>query len=79
MRRVERLLSPLREVQEIAAGSGVREHAELVAQYGPGRWRRLKAYARIEDEVGDIYQAEVHWYEAHGIGRRKMKVKARRE
>lgn len=79
MRRVERLLSPIRKQATIAEGSGIRELASLHRNFGDGYWRKLKGQARIEDEYGDIYWAEIHWYEAHGIGQRLMKVKYRLE
>jgi hypothetical protein len=47
----------------------------LRKQYGPGRWRKLKGIATVKLENGNIRKAEVHWYEAHGIGKRKMKIK----
>jgi hypothetical protein len=47
----------------------------LRKQYGPGRWRKLKGIARIRLENGSLRTAEVHWYEAHGIGKKKVKIK----
>jgi len=47
----------------------------LRKQYGPGRWRKLKGMAKVRLQSGKICRAEVHWYEAHGIGRKKMKIK----
>jgi len=44
-------------------------------QYGPGRWRKLKGIAKVRLESGRVCRAELHWYEAHGIGRKKMKIK----
>jgi len=44
-------------------------------QYGLGRWRKLKGVANVRLHSGRIRKAEVHWYEAHGIGRKKMKIK----
>jgi len=43
--------------------------------YGPGRWRKLKGVATVKLESGSVRLAEVHWYEAHGIGKRNMKIK----
>jgi hypothetical protein len=43
--------------------------------YGKARWRKLKGIARVQLESGRIRLAEVHWYEAHGIGKRQMKIK----
>lgn len=79
MRRVERVLSAIEKVEEIASGTGIRELHRLTRLYGEGRWRKLKGIARIEDDYGEIYLAEIHWYEAHGIGKRLLKVKRRHE
>lgn len=62
-------------VETIAAGSGIRDIVRLRKQYGPGRWRKLKGTATVKLENGNFRTAEVHWYEAHGIGKRKMKIK----
>ena len=43
--------------------------------YGFGRWRKLKGTAVIQLEDGTVCQAEIHWYEAHGIGRKEFKIK----
>jgi hypothetical protein len=47
----------------------------LRRKYGEGRWRKLKGIARVRLENGSIHEAEIHWYEAHGIGRRENKIK----
>jgi hypothetical protein len=44
-------------------------------QYGIGRWRKMKGVADVRLQSGSIRKAELHWYEAHGIGKRKMKIK----
>jgi len=72
---VRRLLSSLRNVEVIAKGPSIRELKWLNRNHGKGNWRKMKGIARIEDSNGAIYTAEIHWYEAHGVGRRKMKVK----
>jgi hypothetical protein len=59
----------------IAVGRQIRELARLRKAYGPGRWRKRKGIARIRLEDGTIRLAEVHWYEAHGIGRKELKIK----
>ena len=69
------LLSELSVIEIIAVNLSVREHTKLKTQFGGHRWRKLKGVAIIRFPDGEIYKAEVHWYEAHGIGRRKMKVK----
>ena len=69
------LLGPISDIQSIAIGRGVREHARLRRRYGTGRWRKLKGIARVRLIDGTIHTAEVHWYEAHGIGRKELKIK----
>jgi hypothetical protein len=63
------------EIETIATGSGIREAARLRRQYGQGRWRKLKGVAWVALESGALRRAEVHWYEANGIGRREFKIK----
>ncbi|HXH93876.1 MAG TPA: hypothetical protein VNN25_20020 [Thermoanaerobaculia bacterium] len=62
-------------IETIASGSGIRDLQQLIDAYGPGRWRKLKGVATVRVESGRIRLAELHWYEAHGIGKRDMKVK----
>jgi hypothetical protein len=62
-------------VETIAAGSGIRELARLRKFYGRGRWRKRKGIARVRLMDGEIVLAEVHWYEATGIGKREFKIK----
>ena len=69
------LLGPPVEVSVIAVGPGIRERRRLVRAYGRGRWRKLKGFARVRLPTGQIVSAEVHWYEASGIGRRELKIK----
>jgi hypothetical protein len=70
-----RLLTEIRDVQTIAQGRGIRELALLKRHYGDGRWRKRKGVATVLVENGDIRIAELHWYEAHGVGRVKLKIK----
>lgn len=69
------LLEPLRQVETIAQGTGIRELARLRRTYGSGRWRKRKGVARIRLEDGAVRLAEIHWYEAHGIGKHELKIK----
>jgi hypothetical protein len=62
-------------VETIATGSGIRELARLRRLYGRGRWRKRKGIARIRLNDGNIVLAELHWYEATGIGKREFKIK----
>jgi hypothetical protein len=63
------------DVEVIAKGPSVRERARLVVQFGGARWRKLKGTATVRLRDGTVCRAELHWYEAHGIGRRKLKIK----
>ena len=69
------IVGEIEEVQLIAKGPSVRERGRLRKQFGRGRWKKLKGIATIRLRSGAICRAELHWYEAHGIGRRKFKVK----
>lgn len=69
------VVGEIQEVRLIARGPSVRERARLRVQFGRGRWRKLKGVATVLLPSGAVYRAELHWYEAHGIGRRKMKIK----
>lgn len=62
-------------MQLIARGTSVRERARLSEQFDRARWRKLKGTATIRLASGVLCRAELHWYEAHGIGRRKLKIK----
>ena len=69
------LIGKLDKVETIAVGGSIRDIARLRRMYGKGRWRKLKGIARVRLADGSEYEAELHWYEAHGIGRKEMKVK----
>ena len=70
-----KLRSDIADVQEIAVGRSIRILAKLEKLYGRGRWRKLKGIAMVELPDGSVADAELHWYEAHGIGRKDMKIK----
>jgi hypothetical protein len=69
------IVGEITEVEMIAARLSIRRLAFLQARYGKGRWRKLKGTAHIRLADGRLYRAEVHWYEAHGIGRKGFKIK----
>jgi hypothetical protein len=69
------IVSEITDIEIIAVGSAIRELADLKADYGGDRWRKLKGKAYVVGDDGKIVLAEVHWYECHGIGRRRMKIK----
>jgi hypothetical protein len=70
-----KILSDLEHVETIAAGAGIREIARLRKRCGRGRWRKRKGYAEVRLSDGTITRAELHWYEATGIGKREFKIK----
>jgi hypothetical protein len=69
------IIDEIREVEIIAAGESIRNRARLKKVYGSGRWRKLKGIAHVRLQSDRIRLAELHWYEAHGIGRRDIKRK----
>lgn len=69
------IIGDIRNVETFARGISIREIARLRRLYGRGNWRKRKGIARVRLEDGAILVAEVHWYEAHGIGRRDFKIK----
>ena len=69
------IISEITEIKLIAIRSSIRDRARLRKQYGPGRWRKLKGVAMIRLRNGRIRKAELHWYEAHGIGKKEIKRK----
>ncbi|MEK7251007.1 MAG: hypothetical protein AAB209_11365 [Bacteroidota bacterium] len=62
-------------VEVIASGAGIRVLSYLRKAYGRGRWRKLKGLATVRLPNGTLHRAELHWYEAHGIGKRDMRIK----
>jgi hypothetical protein len=69
------IIGEITDIETIAVGSGIRERASLRKQFGAGRWRKLKGSATVRLRSGRICRVELHWYEAHGIGKRKLKIK----
>jgi len=69
------LVGELSEIETIAVNLAIRERDSLKATYGGRRWRKLKGVGLVRLVNGSIRLAELHWYEAHGIGKRKMKIK----
>jgi hypothetical protein len=69
------ILGEITEIETIAVGRNIRNLARLRKRYGSGRWRKLKGIATIRLNDDTIHKAEVHWYEAHGIGRKEFKLK----
>ncbi|HCA57541.1 MAG TPA: hypothetical protein DEP46_06085 [Blastocatellia bacterium] len=69
------IVSEITQIETIAVGVGVRDRKRLRRLYGAGRWRKLKGVASVRLLSGKIRTAEIHWYEAHGIGKREFKLK----
>jgi hypothetical protein len=69
------IVGEIEQVETIAVGGRIRDNIRLRKQYGEGRWRKLKGVATVRLQGGELRKAELHWYEAHGIGKRKMKIK----
>jgi len=69
------VIGPIARIEIIAIGNSIREIGRLRRVYGPGRWRKLKGMGLIRLSDGFVGQAELHWYEAHGIGKKEMKIK----
>lgn len=69
------LVGEMTDVETIVVNLSIREIADLKARYGGRRWRKIKGISRVRLASGNVRRAEVHWYEAHGVGRRKMKIK----
>jgi len=69
------ILSEIRDIETIAVGRGVYIRRYLERTYGKGRWRRMKGIATVQLADGTICEAEIHWFEAHGIGRKDFKIK----
>jgi hypothetical protein len=70
-----RIVGSISNIELIASGKAIRERKRLWKVYGQARWRKLKSTAHIEFTDGTMCQAEIHWYEAHGIGPREYKIK----
>ena len=69
------IISEITDVQIIAVNLSIRELGDLRARFGGKRWRKLKGVALVRFANGVVERAEIHWYEAHGIGKRKLKIK----
>lgn len=69
------IIGKIESIEIIAIRHSIRELARLRQQYGSGRWRKLKGVAMVRLADGTVAKAEIHWYEAHGIGKKKLKIK----
>jgi hypothetical protein len=69
------IIGEIREIETIAIGGSIRDLRRLQKQYGAGRWRKLKGVGKVRLSDGMILMAELHWYEAHGVGKKEVKIK----
>jgi hypothetical protein len=69
------IISDITDIKVIAIGNSIHDLSRLQRLYGNGRWRKMKGIAFIKLRNGRIHKAELHWYEAHGIGRKEYKRK----
>ncbi len=69
------IVGTMRHIETIATGDGVVIRRYLDRAYGRGRWRKMKGVAPVRLADGTRCDAEIHWFEAHGIGRRDVKLK----
>ena len=69
------IVGPIIDIETIAVGRSIRELSRLRKRYGSGRWRKLKGMATVRVASGELRRAEIHWYEAHGLGSVRHKIK----
>ena len=69
------ILTEIQQIEIIATSSSIRILKSLQKQYGKGRWRKLKGIAHVRLKNNTIRIAELHWFEAHGVGKKKMRIK----
>ena len=69
------ILGPFRNVETFAVGPAIRDLPRLRRTYGSGRWRKRKGTATVRLSDGAVVEAELHWYEATGIGRKEVRIK----
>ena len=69
------VVGQIEDIETMAVGKAIREFRRLVKLHGRGRWKKRKGTATLRFEDGRMAKAEVHWYEAHGVGRKELKIK----
>ena len=69
------IIGEIRRIEVIAVSGSIRDINRLQMEFGKGRWRKLKGVARVRLANEEVRTAEIHWYEAHGIGKKKLKIK----
>lgn len=69
------IIGQITNIETIAVGTSIRDLGWLRRTHGPGRWRKLKGFGLVRLPDGSVCEAELHWYEAHGVGKKEMKIK----
>jgi len=69
------IISKIERAETFATGNAIREINRLRRTYGKGRWRKRKGFADVRFADGSVRRAEIHWYEASGIGKKELKIK----
>ena len=69
------IIGEIESIETIAISGRIKDIMRVRKQYGPAKWRKLKGVAKVRLQSGRVCNAEIHWYEAHGIGRKKLKIK----
>ena len=75
MSQIFEILTPIKNIETIAVGGRIHSIERLVKLYGGNRWRKMKGIAPVRLRGGRVRVAELHWYEAHGVGRVEIKRK----
>jgi hypothetical protein len=69
------IVGAITDIETIAVGRSIRQLAQLRRRYGRGRWRKMKGVATVRIASGELRRAEIHWYQAQGIGSIRHKIK----
>lgn len=69
------IIGEIDHIETIAIGGRIKDIMRLRKKFGSAKWRKLKGVAKVRLQSGSICNAEIHWYEAHGIGKKKLKIK----
>ena len=75
MIQFRRIVSEITVIENIAVSHSIRELKRLRRTHGGRRWRKVKGSAYVELNTGQVRLAELHWYEAHGVGKKQIKIK----